>query len=100
MVPSFQLRRRLAPVDERKRSHPRLRLPLAPAPEEEPHGRADAAGQNEARSECTGRNDGKTLAQLGRDVGRLADAGSQVLDRIGELLALDSDIAANVLEFA
>ena len=60
---------------------------------EEAHRRADAAGEEEARTERAHRDDGQVRTQLRRDVRRLAEPLPQLLDGDGELVALALDLA-------
>src|SRR5262249_48006368 len=55
------------------------------------------AGQHEARAQRRGSDDRHLALEHAADVGRLADARSQVLDRGRETLALRLDVLADVL---
>ena len=81
-------RRCSATVDKREPPEPRLALALAPAPQQQPGGRADAAGDDEPGSERGRRRGREVRAQLAGDVGRVAEAGAELLDRVRELLSL------------
>src|SRR6266542_4172985 len=71
----------------------------APA-RQEPHGRADTAGQKEAGAQRPRRHHRQLRAQLGADVRRFTDLGAQDVDCRGELVALGLDLAANLFERA
>src|SRR4030081_3066251 len=85
-------------VDNAEAAERRFRLALPPAPEDEPGSGADAARQQETDPERPGRNHGEIGAQLGADVGRLADLLAERLRRTGQLFSLGLDVAAHLLE--
>src|SRR4051794_24214497 len=102
--PSFRGLRGVAParavsvvaVDKGERAELRLRRPFPAAAREQPHRRADSAGEEETRPERAGGDDRQLRPELGADVGDLRDAAAELLDRVGQLLALGLDVAANL----
>src|SRR5438445_9597418 len=87
-------------VDKAETAGLRLRLAFAYPSEDQPCGRADATGEDEAEAERPCRDGRKVGAELAADVRRLADALAQRLRGVGELLTLGLDLAANLLEGA
>src|SRR5687768_11249574 len=87
-------------VDKGEPPQAGLRRTLATSAREQPHRCPDPAGDQEARAERARCDDRQLRPQLRPDVGRLADLRAQVIDRVGELLALGLDLAANLLEGA
>ena len=75
-------------VDNAEAAELGLRLALPPAPEHQPGGGADAARKEEANSERPDRNRREIGAQLGADVGCLADLLAKRLRCTGKLLNL------------
>src|SRR5438067_12604981 len=86
-----------ATLDKREPSDLRAWLALATAPQQQARDRADAARQDEARAERAGRERGQPRPELGRDVGRAAEARPQVLDGPGELVPLGLDLLLDPL---
>src|SRR5439155_9030177 len=87
-------------VDKPKATDLRLRIALATAAEEQPRRRADASCEEEACTERTRSDDGQVRPQLRADVRRLAHAFAQRLRCACELLALELEIASDVVERA
>src|SRR5262245_62409515 len=87
-------------VDKGEPPEAGLRRALATAPREEPHRRADAPGEEEARAEGRRRNDGQVGPQLRPDVRYVLDLGPEVVDGVSELFALGLDLEADLLHGA
>src|SRR5438105_6955417 len=84
-------------VDKAEAADPSLLLAFAAASEDQAHRRADAAGQEESRTQRTDRDRREVRAHLAGDVRRLAEAVPQRVGRGRELLALRLEVAAHVL---
>src|SRR3954453_1339956 len=84
-------------VDKREPPEAGLRPAFASTTCHQPHRRADAASDEEARTKGSGRDDRELRADLRADVGRLADLGTEVVDGGCELVALGLDLAAHLL---
>src|SRR6188472_2570390 len=76
------------------------RLAVAALAGQEPHRRADTAGQEEAGTERAGRDHRKVRAHLADDVGRLTESRAETFDRPGELVPLGLDLEAHDLRVA
>src|SRR6266508_634555 len=87
-------------VDKAEAADPGFRVALTPAPEDQPRGRADPAGEQEAHTECTHRDRGQVGTQLALDVGRLTQTLAQGVRSVGELLTLRLDVAPDVVDRA
>src|SRR5690242_20823257 len=87
----------LAPVYEAEAAERRLLVALASAPCEVAHRRTDTARLQEAECECAARHDGQLGAELRADVGCGADLVAELVDRLGEALALFTELAADLL---
>src|SRR5437870_7969630 len=77
-------------VDKREPAEPRLSVALTPAPGEQAHRGADSARDEEACAERAGGDHRELRAQ------RRADAGTERVDGVGELVALRLDLSANL----
>ena len=75
-------------------------LAFASAPEDQPRGRADSSSQEKSHSESAERDDRQIGAELPRDVGCLANFLPETVGRAGQLVALDLDVAANLVDGA
>src|SRR5712691_8373769 len=75
-----------------------LSAAVGPAAEDQPHGRADSAGKEEAHAERAHRDGREVRAELAADVRRFADALAQGLRSAGELFPLRLDVVANLLD--
>src|SRR6266540_3071967 len=85
-----------AAVDKREASGLRLRLALAAAAREQSHRRADPAGEEEAGTRRAGCEHG----ELGAHHRAHVRGGTQLVDRVCELLPLALDLAADVVGYA
>src|SRR6266446_815019 len=85
-------------VDNAEAAELRLRLAFPPTAEDQPCGGADTPREQEADSERPDGDDREVGAQLGADVGRLADLFAKGLGRTGELLPLGFDVPADLVE--
>src|SRR5262249_8743399 len=87
----------VVPVDKGERAELRLRCPFPAPASHQPHRRADPAGEHEAGSERADRHRGELRPQPRPDVRDLLEAAAEILDGVGELVALGLDVAANLL---
>src|SRR6478672_1508281 len=84
-------------VDKGKRAKLRLRRPFPAPARKQPHRRADPAGGEETCPERAGRHERKLRAKSPDDVRCLGETAAEVLHRAGQLLALQLDVAADLL---
>src|SRR3954469_220127 len=80
-------------VDKGERAEACFLPALSTAAHQQPHGRADPAGDDEADAQCRGRGDGQLAFELLVDV----HARAEVVDGVGETVALCLDVAADLL---
>src|SRR5918999_5215116 len=78
----------LTAVDKSEAAGLGLGLAFSPLPEDQAHHRTDSARDDEARRESAACLRRQLPAQLGGDVGRLADLAAQGVDGAGERVAL------------
>ena len=87
-----------AAVDNAEPADPGLGRSLAAPPGEQPHRRADPAGEEEARAERGAGDDGQLATGACRFTSVASpSAARSVVDGLGELLALRLDVAADLL---
>src|SRR5215216_1421278 len=84
-------------VDKAEAAERGFRLAFAPAPEDQPRGCADAAGDEESEGERARRHRRQVRAQLAGDVGGLSNAFAKILCGLRQLLAFRFELAPDVL---
>src|SRR3954470_4128433 len=84
-------------VDNAEAAELHSRIALASAAEQQPCSRAHATREEEPDGECSTRHDREVRPHLSGNVGPFADALAERIGSVRELLALELEIAADVV---